>query len=333
MPANIKDVARAAGVSSATVSRVLSGKPHVRPVLAKRVMQAVEELGYRPSRVARSLRVQKSSIIGLIISDIMNPFFTALVRAAEDTALKNGYAVFLCNTDENIQKEMLYIDLMQAEQVAGVLITPTRELNCPCNKLVESGIPIVTVDRRLTDVKVDTVLVDNVDGAYQAVCHLIERGHSRIAAFTAREDMTTGRERLKGYRLALQEHKIPFREEYIFTGLPKKETGCEQANRMLQLAEQPTAIFCGNNLLTMGVIETLYDSGRRIPKDYALVSFDDMEWYTMTLPTISAVQQPIYELGKTAAELLFRRIEKPAAGVEEILLKANLIVRDSSGKI
>lgn len=330
MPSTIKDVARMAGVSSATVSRVLSGKPHVRQVVIDQVMEAARKLDFRPSRVARSLRVQQSSIIGLIISDILNPFFTSLVRAVEDSASKNGYGVFLCNSDEDMEKESNYINLLQAEQVAGVLITPTQEDDGPSRRLYDAGIPIVTLDRRLLDVPVDTVLVDNFRGAYDAVCHLIDQGHTRIAVVAAQPDRTTGRERLNGYREALSDHHIPFDESLVYTGIPNRLTGCASAEKIIQSANPPTAIFCGNNLLTEGVLGCLKEKGFRIPDDFALVSFDDMEWYCMTTPTITAVRQPVYDIGRQAADLLFDRINGSETPARQIVLDTQLVVRQSS---
>ena len=326
----IKDVAHRAGVSSATVSRVLSGKPHVRPEISERVMQAAKELNYRPSRVARSLRAQKSTIIGLLISDIMNPFFTSLVRAVEDIASQQGYAVFLCNSDESVEKEAEYIHIMQSENVAGLLITPTKEWDCPCRIMLDQDIPVVTLDRTVLDLEVDSVVVDNLGGAEKAVSHLIRQGHERIAAVVATSDKTTGRERLEGYRLAHERHGLPVRPELIFSGVPKKETGRELARQIRMLEPAPTAVFCGNNLLSIGVIGEFQDAQCRIPEDFALVSFDDLEWYTLTQPQISAVRQPVYELGRLATELLFERINGSRQPVQRMVLDTELIVRGSS---
>src|SRR5687768_15619755 len=179
MASRIKDVAHRAGVSSATVSRVLSNKPHVSEEVRRRILAAMEELDYQPSRVARSLRVQRSRIIGLIISDIQNPFFNTLARAVEDVAYAHQYAVFLCNSDEDIDKEKLYIELMQAERVAGVMISPTRERDTPCQKLIKADIPMVIIDRKIADLDIDTVVVDNITGAFELVSHLIDDGHTR----------------------------------------------------------------------------------------------------------------------------------------------------------
>ena len=165
----IKDVARRAGLSSATVSRVLAGKPHISDSARQRVLAAVSELEYQPSRVARTLRVQTSKIIGLIISDTENPFFTSLARAVEDAAYENGYALFLCNSDENSDKERLYVDLMYAERVAGVVLVPTCDVDNPCRKLIDASIPVVAVDRRIADLAVDTVVIDNAAAACEVV--------------------------------------------------------------------------------------------------------------------------------------------------------------------
>ncbi|MEM5774053.1 MAG: LacI family DNA-binding transcriptional regulator [Anaerolineaceae bacterium] len=330
MPSTIKDVARKAGVSSATVSRALAGKPHVRADVLTRIQEAARELDYRPSRVARSLRVQQSSIIGLIISDILNPFFTALVRAVEDAASQNGYAVFLCNSDESVDKERMYLELMESEQVAGVLLSPTHELDGPARRLVQNGTPVVAFDRRLSDVPMDSVLVDNFQGAYQAVGHLIEQGHTRIAIAAAHPNRTTGRERLNGYRAAIADHHLPQPEEYVFTGVPNRMTGRAAAERFCRLPEKPTAVFCGNNLLTEGVMGYLKQTGCDIPGDFGLVSFDDMEWYAMCSPTITAVRQPVYEMGRLAARMLFERISGDQSPAREIILKTELILRESS---
>ncbi|MCL4561079.1 MAG: LacI family transcriptional regulator [Chloroflexi bacterium] len=329
MVVSIRDVARLAGVSSATVSRVLTHKPHVREEVRQRVLQAVAELGYRPSRVARSLRVRSSQIIGLIISDIQNPFFTALVRAVEDRAYENGYAVFLCNSDENAAKEALYIDLMLSEQVAGVILTPTRETESPCRKLLEANIPVVAVDRRITDLSLDTVVIDNVQAAYELTRHLLEAGHRRIGAILGAPQITTGRERLAGYERALQEWELALDERLVITGSPKEALGYEAANRLLDLPDPPTAIFAGNNLLTMGALRAIDERGLQILQDLSLVGFDDMEWTSMIRPRLTVIAQPTYEIGRMAADLILDRIANPTRSERVIVMKPELRRRES----
>jgi DNA-binding LacI/PurR family transcriptional regulator len=329
MPSRIRDVARLAGVSSATVSRVLANKPHVRESVRQRVLAAVEELDYQPSRVARSLRVQHSRIIGLIISDIQNPFFTSLVRAVEDIAYAHQHTVFLCNSDEDVEKERLYIDLLRAEKGAGVIITPTVEQNNPCQKLLEANIPVVSVDRRMLDISVDTVRVDNVGAAFKLVSHLIDHGHRRIGAVIGLETSTTGRERLTGYRQALQANKIPISPELTHAGYPNQKNGYDFTQALLALPDRPTGLFTGNNLLTEGALRAIHDQGLRIPEDIALVAFDEMDWMSLIKPQLTVIAQPSYELGKVAAELLLKRMEDKEAAVREIILEPTLIIRQS----
>ena len=331
MAVTIEDVAKHAGVSDATVSRVLSNKPHVREVVRSRVLASVAELGYQPSRVARSLRAQRSQTIGLIISDIQNPFFTALVRAVEDVANANEHPIFLCNTDENIEKEKAYIDLMQAEHVAGVLITPTRESGGSTRKLIDAKIPVVVVDRYVSDVDVDTVVVDNVRGAYMAVQHLIEMGHRRIAAVLGFPRITTGRERMEGYLQALSKNGLAVNLDYIQANTPNQHWGYKLTEKLLSLPEPPTAIFTGNVLLTIGALRAIQDQGLVIPRDIALAAYDETDWASLVVPALTTVEQPTYELGKVAAELLLKRMEDNSRLRQKIVLQTKLHIRQSSG--
>jgi DNA-binding LacI/PurR family transcriptional regulator len=330
--ARIKDVARRAGVSSATVSRVLAGKPHVRPELRERVWKAVEELGYQPNRVARSLRAQQSRIIGLIISDIQNPFFTSVVRAVEDAAYEGGFSVFLCNSDEDPEKEKMYLDLMRAEKVAGVIVSPTREAGNPFQNVLDDRIPVVTIDRRALGAETDTVLIDNVGATYNIVSHLIADGHRRIGAVIGTSNITTGRERMEGYVRALTTHGIDVSPELTTQVLPKEQQGYEATERLLGMSNPPTAIFTGNNLLTIGALKSIHSRNLTIPDDVALAGFDEMRWSSLIKPGLTVVEQPTYELGQAAAELLLKRIDDPSRSIHEVILNARLIVRQSCAR-
>lgn len=321
----MRDVAERAGVSSASVSRVLAGKPHVSDEMRQRVMAAVEALAYRPNRVARSLRREKSQILGLIISDIENPFFTSLVRAVEDVGYDHGYGVFLCNSDEDAEKESLYVDLMCAERVAGVVITPTCETNSPCRKLVELNVPVVCADRRLTDLEVDSVVIDNSAVAFEIICHLINHGHRRIAAVMGPMTTTTGRERQEGYDKALKEHGLVILSHLVKSGLPKEQFGYESTKEFLDLADPPTALFVGNNLLTMGALRAIMEKGLRVPEDITVASFDLMDWMRVVETGLIVVAQPTYRLGRTAAQLLVGRIDGDTRLPQEIVLKATVV--------
>jgi DNA-binding LacI/PurR family transcriptional regulator len=265
----------------------------------------------------------------LIISDIQNPFFTSLVRAVEDVAYEHKYAIFLCNSDENIDKEALYIDLMRAERVAGVVISPTRETNTPCHKLINAGIPLVTADRRILDLKVDTVVVDNVGASFELTEHLIQHGHTRIGAVFGPSETTTGKERKKGYLQALSTYGLTPSPGLVCSGLPKESLGYQHAKQTLTMRDPPTALYAGNNLLTIGVMRAIHELGLRIPQDIALVSFDELDWMSLVQPALTVVAQPIYKLGSIATRLLLTRIQDSSCPVQTIVLKPSLYVRQS----
>src|SRR6266699_5839832 len=253
--ASIKDVAKAAGVSTATVSRVLSTGLHVRPEVRERVITAVERLEYRPNLVARSLRSQQSSTVSLIVSDIRNPFFTSLSRAIEDTTYEQEYSIILCNTDENPEKEAIYLNLMQDTGVAGVIISPTRQTVANFSSS-NFPFPIVVVDRSIPNGDVDVVLLDNIDAAYRLTAHLIENGYRRIAALWG-ETSTTGQERQLGYEKALQAQGLSSAPELVKYVQPKIEAGYAAALKMLDWASPPEAILTTNSLLGAGALQAI----------------------------------------------------------------------------
>lgn len=330
MSAKIEDVARQAGVSTATVSRVLSGKSNVSDELRERVLETIQELNYRPSRVARSLRVQRSSIIGLIISDIQNPFFTSVVRAVEDVAQQRQYSVFLCNSDEDFDKELTYIELMLAEHVAGMIVSPTASSNEVYQRLVEMRIPVVALDRRVEGVEMDMVVGDNVSAACAVVTHLIENGYRRIGAVLGTPDASTGAERYAGYVQALNEHELPLQLEMVRTGPPRSPNGYTLTMELLQQTEPPDAIFTGNNLLTVGALRAIHDLGLRIPEDIGMAAFDEMDWMFLVKPALTVVMQPTYEMGRQAAEMLLERIADPTRPPRQVVLQPTIKVRESS---
>jgi LacI family fructose operon transcriptional repressor len=325
---SIKDVAQAAGVSTATVSRVLANGQHVRPELRERVLAAVARLGYRPNLVARSLRSQHSNTIGLIVSDIRNPFFTAISRAVEDTAYAQGFSVLLCNTDEDPQKETIYLQLMQDENVAGVIFSPTRQTASNFAAL-HLPFPTVVVDRSVTNADVDTVLLDNVESAYRLTAHLIENGYRRIAALCG-ETSTTGRERRLGYEKALRAYGLSPRTEHMKYVPPRIEAGYAAALAMIDSAQPPDAFFTSNSLLGAGALQAIRERHLTIPDDMALVTFDEVTWASLVEPPITLIAQPTDEIGRTAAELLLQRIADPKRPTRQVILKGQLLVRGST---
>lgn len=333
MSARIEDVARQAGVSTATVSRVISGKPYVSEAVRQRVLETIAKLDYRPSRVARSLRVQRSSIIGLIISDIQNPFFTSVVRAVEDVAQQRGYSVILCNSDEDVEKELTYIELMLAEQVSGMIVSPTASSNEVYQRLVELHVPVVAIDRRVEGVPMDMVVGDNVKAACAVVSHLIENGYRRIGAVLGTPDASTGAERYQGYVEALARHGLPLLPELVRSGPPRNQNGYELTLELLAQTPPPDAIFTGNNLLTIGALRAIYERNLRIPDDIAVAGFDEMDWMFLVKPALTVVMQPTYEMGRRAAELLLERIANPERPPQAVVLQPTIKVRESSRRV
>ena len=328
--ASIKEVAEAAGVSTATVSRVFSNKPHVRAVVRERVMAAVDQLAYRPNRTARTLRSQKSNTIGLIVSDIRNPFFTAISRSVEDTAYEHGYSVLLCNTDEDPAKEELYLKLMQDENVAGIIFSPTRQIITHFADM-ELEFPTVLVDRSLKNGDVDAVLLDNVTAAYDLTRHLLDQGYRRIGLLLGAVG-TTGQERQRRYEEALRECGSVPSAELIRDIQPKVETGRAATLELLALAQPPDAMLATNNLLTAGALQAIRERGLRIPHDLALAGFDETIWATLVEPAVTVMAQPTDDIGRTATDLLLQRISEPNRPPRRVILQGQLHVRGSSAR-
>lgn len=324
---SIKDVAKAAGVSTATVSRVLANNAPVRAETRERVMQAIETLDYRPNLIARSLRAQKSAKIGLVVSDIRNPFFTAIGRAVEDTAYEQGYSVLMCNTDENPEKEKLYLNILHDENVAGVIFSPTHQFSATAENF-QTRIPYVIIDRTVDTDKADMVLLDNVSAAHELACHLIENGYHKIAGLFGNAS-TTGKDRQRGFQNALQEQGLePVAVRFIE---PRIKHGYDVTMELLGQAERPDAIFTSNSLLTAGAFQAIRDCGLAVPGEVALVGFDETTWGALVDPPITLIAQPTEEIGRTATDLLFQRIAEPERAPKTVILRGKLIVRGSSG--
>ena len=323
---SMKDVAKAAGVSTATVSRVLANNAPIRPETRERVMQAVATLNYRPNLIARSLRAQKSAKIGLVVSDIRNPFFTAIGRAVEDAAYEQGYSVLMCNTDENPDKEKMYLNILHDESVAGVIFSPTHQFSASTENF-QSGMPFVIIDRTVKTDKADMVLLDNISAGYELASHLIENGYCKLAGLFGNAS-TTGKDRQRGFQNALKEHDLnPIAVHFIE---PRIKHGYAMTMELLAQAERPDAIFTSNSLLTAGAFQAIRDCGLAIPNEIALVGFDETTWGTLVAPPITLIAQPTEEIGLTATELLFQQINEPKRSPKTVILKGKLLVRGSS---
>jgi LacI family transcriptional regulator len=328
----IADVAREAGVSTTTVSHALNGTRPVADETQRRILEAVERLQYEVNSVAQSLKRNRSHAIGLLITDIGNPFFTALVRGIEDVANRAGYSVFLCNTDEDPEKELTYLRMLTRKRVDGIVMAPTGSPSAFADKLIESGFPLVCIDRASPGALCDCVLVDNVEGARVATSHLIGLGHQRVGVISGLARVGTSAERLAGYRQALAERGIPFDERIVLEGNSRPDGGFRRMLDLLDAPSPPTALFVTNNLMTLGALGALGTRGVRVPDDLALIGFDDFDWATILRPRLTAVAQPTYEIGEIAAGMVLDRIRGDAVGgPRQVVLHTRLIVRETCG--
>jgi len=331
--AKLKDVAREADVSISTVSRALNDSEKVHPDTKAHVKEVAEKLGYMPSRVARRLRLKdgKASLLGLVIPDIQNPFFADVTRGVEDVAQAEDYGLLLSNSDEDAEKQRLALDILRTEDVDGVIVPPVGTNDPAVKQLIDDGIAVVCVDRRLRNARVDTILSDNRRGAYEAVSHLIELGHERIGFIGGIPHISTLTERREGYEQALRDHGLPIDASLVVEGEARREQGKVFTEKLLALECPPTALFTGNNLTTLGALAALNEHGVAIPEEMAVVGYDDVPWPMALNPPPTVVDQPGYEMGRRAAEILLERLKAPNRSPTTVTLQPKLIVRRSSG--
>ncbi|QPP08186.1 LacI family transcriptional regulator [Streptomyces bathyalis] len=328
--ATISDVARTAGVSPATVSRVFNGG-RVTAERAERVRKAAADLGFSPNRVARSLRMQRASVIGLLIPDIENPFFTSLARGVEDAAQRTNLSVVLCNTDEDVEKEHRYLDIALAEQMAGVIVAAASRRRTDLSALATRGMPVVAVDRRPRAAEVDAVMVDNQHGGEDATAHLLERGYARVACITGPAGASTSEDRLAGYRAAMHEAGFPDEWTRAHTRHAdfRVDGGYAAMRELLALRTPPDAVFVANNLMTVGALQALREAGVE-PPGFGILSFGDVPWASLVRPPLTTVQLPAYDMGASAAALLQDRLAGSDKPLQTVVLRTVLQPREST---
>ena len=327
----IKQVATRAGVSSATVSHVINGTRYVSEVVREQVQKAMDELDYRPNALARSLRKGVTRTLGLILPDSANPFFAEVGRSVEIAAFEAGYSVILCNTENDSQKEFLYMDVLTKKRVDGIIFVTTGEHDDSFRNLQELKIPSVVMDRDFPDLELDVVLANNLQGGYLATEHLIALGHKRIGCITGPSSVTPIAQRVTGYKKALQETSLSIDPQLIVSGDFHPESGWAVGRKMLSQLDPPTAIFACNDLMAMGVLRAATDLGLKVPHDLALVGYDDIELASYTTPPLTTIKQPKIEMGVTALNFLLDRIRDKKSAPQSTLLPVSLIIRGSCG--
>lgn len=327
----MKQIARMAGVSLGTVSNVLNNSAPVRDPLRRRVMEAVEALGYQPSALARALRRDRTDMIGMIIPDITNPFFPAVVRGAEDVAFASGYRLVLCNTDNDHTKELTHLNALRTYLPAGLIVIPSSfsDLTAQAESYRKAGSAVVCVDRLPRHWNGDSVTVANEEGAYCATQLLVRMRHRQIAMITGPLHLTNSRERLNGFKRAMHEAKLSVSPDYIQEATFDKQSGYTKSLVLLRMLPRPTAFFAGNDMIALGVLLAIRELGLRCPEDVSVVGFDNLDFAETTSPSLSSVHQPGYQLGATAARILLDRVAGDLGPPKSCILQTELKIRGS----
>lgn len=328
---NIYDIAKEAGVSTSTVSRVLNGSKNVKAETRDRVLKIINHKNYVPNTLARNLSVGESQNIAFLVPDIENPFFSKILHGITDKAADYNYNVFMFGTNENSDIEHRILDSLRVEMIKGLIIIPVSEIDTETaiklKNFENEGIPVVLIDRDIRGESFDGVFSEDIDGAFQAVECLINEGHERIGIITGPETSKPGHDRLKGYKEALEKHKIPINKDYIINGEFREEESYKAMKALIEMTNPPTAVFSSNNMTTLGCLRYLKEKGMKLVEDISLVGFDDIKELEYTDVHLTVVTRPVYEMGCEVMELLERRFQNKHNNPEDKLVTRRNSVR------
>jgi len=332
--ANIRDVAKRAGVAPITVSRYINNSGYCSLEARNRIKAAIAELGYIPNRLASGLRSKHTNTLALVLTDITNPFFTTIARGVEDTASDAGYTVIFCNTDESVSEEQKYLHMLLEQRVDGILLVPALSTSDSVSFIQAHNTPIVVLDRRVSGVKVDVVRCDSEMGAYELTRLLLSLGHRHISILSGPMGVSTAEDRVAGCERALSETDIEVHGWQKYYGLFTQQSGYDMTLQALANSPKPTALFAANNFIAIGALKAMQDLGVRVPEDVALVGFDDLPPALITFPFLTVAAQPAYEMGRKATSILIAKISAETTGeFHEVVLPAEIVVRRSSGQV
>jgi LacI family transcriptional regulator len=324
------DVAREAGVSSMTVSRVINNKGDVSSSTRQRVLELIDRLGYRPSGIARGLATRRTGTLGLVVPDVANPFFSDVARGVEHVAYAEGYNVFLCNTEEDPERELAVLKSLEEKRVDGLILCSSRLEEDELRTVVSRHPTTVLVNRRLDGEGVRPVLVDDEAGGRLVTSFLLESGHEAVGFLAGPPVSHSGRERTSGYRATLAEAGLAYDPALVRRCRPVVEGGQEAALSLLTTRPEISALFCYNDLVAVGALQACAELGRRVPEDVAVVGYDDIPLAALVTPALTTCRVPRYELGSQAVDLLLRQINGCSEECDEIVLAPELVVRDSA---
>jgi LacI family transcriptional regulator len=329
MKPTIYDVARAAGVSIATVSKVINNTGRISDKTRKKVHKVMEELRYQPSIVASALTGKRMNTIGLLIKDLANPFFAEVARAVEDRGQELGFSVVMCSTDNDSDKEAGYIALLKQKKVDGIIVAAGFRNETMLRELIRENFPVALISQEIPELAIDSVSVDDYQGGYQVTDHLISLGHRHIAMIA--EDGRSSFGRIRGYRQALEDAGIPFDELRLIRCEASVEEGYRNGGYFLDSLKPLTAIFASNDLLAVGVMKAARERGIRIPDDLSVVGFDNTILAAFVDPPLTSVAQPIQDMGRQVVDCLVQRIEGEHKLKQRVVLLPELVIRKSTG--
>ncbi|MCS0789065.1 LacI family DNA-binding transcriptional regulator [Cytobacillus firmus] len=328
--ANIQQVAKQAGVSVATVSRVLNGQKTVSGKTRMKVEEAIKKLNYEPSMLGRNLRNSESRLLLILIPTISNPFYLEIIKGIEQVAISQNYNILLCETDSNPERENIYFDLVRKKMADGI-ISMDPAVNGKTLKKLAENYAIIQCSEYEEGSGIPYVTIDNEEASYRAVKHLVQIGHKKIALINSDEKYLYARQRKMGYKRALEENGIALKPEYI---IPTQHLGFENGQqamkKVLNLEERPTAVFAVSDLLAIGALKEINASGLHVPSDMAVVGFDKIDFSNMTNPTLTTIAQPMHKMGTVAAKMLIDKIK--GIEVESIILDHELVIRESTSR-
>lgn len=332
MQATIKDIAKKAGVSYATVSRALNGRRGVKDDTRELILEVARNMGYQPNAIARGLVLKHTKTLALVIPDITNPFFPEITRGVEDTASLQGYSVFLCNSHWDAKKEKLYLNTLQEKRVDGIILHTSN--NVEEDQYTNFKIPMVLLNKISSVVEYSSVEVDNVRGGFLATKHLIEAGYRKIAFIGGTENSPSNAERKEGYKLALKQHRIPLDERLIMSGSFKSESGYENMKKLIDSGNIPDAVFGGNDVIALGVLHCAQEHGLRVPDDFGIIGFDDIPYASLPQIQLTTIEQPKYQMGRYAVDLLIKALRPEEGGeVKRIILEPKLKARKTTREV
>jgi LacI family transcriptional regulator len=335
MPVTLKELGQLAGVHPSTVARVLNEDPRQRvgDEVRQRILALASEHGYQPNRLARSLRTKRSSVIGILIPDIANPFFALMFRGIEDALAERDFSAILANTDDEYVREERGVAMLRGRQVDGLILATARRHDPTVERLVAERVPLVLVNRHAESATPNAVVPADYTGSVTAVAHLVGLGHRRIAHIAGSDEMSTGATRRLGYRDALDRHGLPFDSDLLVEGSYREQGGYEAMRLLLALADPPTGVFAVNDLAAAGAIRAIHEAGFDVPRDISIVGFNDLSTVAPTVPGLTTLRLPVQEMGMMAAQRLLAQILGGTVFNEPIIMPVSLIVRDSSGPV